>query len=250
VNPFYFQTPRSPYYASYDDASGRTYFANQFGDCGGVQNFLVLDPERPYPQEPAPYTVWGDAGYSLPLPSGGTLNNDWDATSPPGAPVDQIGACCSGHDDTCANNMTQTACYDSGGIWQGKGTVCGQFACPGQGACCRPCSGTCEITYESQCAPPNGVWRGVNSVCTGGTCDAVCAPQPMDNDCDGDVDQADFAAFQACFNPGVVPPSQCKCFDKAGDPLVPEIGDADLTAFAVCASGPGIAGNAACAGAP
>lgn len=70
-----------------------------------------------------------------------------------------------------------------------------------------------------------------------------------DADQDGDVDQADFAALQACYTgPGSFTlPAECACFDRP-EPLEPDgdIDQADLYKFEDCASGPGIPANPAC----
>ncbi len=245
ANPFYFKTPRQPYYASYDDVSGRSYFANLFGDCGGVQNFLVLDkPGVASPQDPGPYTVWGDVGYSLTVAPTGTLNTDWDATSPPGTAVNQVGACClSGN--TCQPEMTQTACYDAGGVWQGKGTT---TCSPCEGACCLADAHTCEQATASDCADQGGSFSGYGSACDtlcgNSVCPGItCAQPPVDADCDGDVDLNDFAVLQICYNPGgAIPgtPSNCACFDRAGPGAGPPDGvidDNDVNAFMDCALG-------------
>lgn len=70
-----------------------------------------------------------------------------------------------------------------------------------------------------------------------------------DADQDGDVDQADFAALQACYTgPGSFTlPAECACFDRP-ESLEPDgdIDQADLFKFEDCASGPGIPANLAC----
>jgi len=71
------------------------------------------------------------------------------------------------------------------------------------GACCMGCS-RCQEVLESDCAGPGWVWLGEGTTCDlshGGSCpDTVrCGNPVMDGDCDGDVDQEDFALFQACY---------------------------------------------------
>ncbi|UCD27580.1 MAG: hypothetical protein JSV03_10730, partial [Planctomycetota bacterium] len=246
---FIFETPKQPYYAQNDDVSGRTFMANFFGDCGGVQNFMVLQ------NDPA-YTVIGDVGYKIYVtdpngqpPSPDTMNNNWDACSPALA-SDKQGACCDPSDGTCQNDVTQTACYNIGGIWQGKGTVCGQYPCPGQGACCTPCEGTCTHEYEDDCQSPK-VWQGIGTACVGGICE-ICSPdQTMDADCDGDIDQDDFAVFQQCYtgagNSYPSTPFQCKCFDYGEDnPGDGDIDSFDYDAFQSCATGPNVPAGGPC----
>jgi len=83
-----------------------------------------------------------------------------------------------------------------------------------------------------------------------------CNAPPADMDGDGDVDQADFAVFQACFT-GVGAPygglsQTCACVDLGddnNDRLPDQDGDIDgfdRTAFENCASGPGIPANPTC----
>ncbi len=64
-----------------------------------------------------------------------------------------------------------------------------------------------------------------------------------DVDRDDDVDQDDFAQFQACYsgsgNDYPLEPMICGCFDRDGNG---EIDMDDFDAFAACATGPGIAG--------
>ncbi len=70
----------------------------------------------------------------------------------------------------------------------------------------------------------------------------------FDTDNDGDVDQTDFAVFQACYT-GDTPPGpsydcgSCRCMNSNQDNLIN--GD-DLNAFETCASGPGIAADVTC----
>jgi hypothetical protein len=72
-----------------------------------------------------------------------------------------------------------------------------------------------------------------------------------DVDDDDDVDQADFAAFQACFTgePNIVQLSpECKRFNREGGDE--DIDGFDRTAFENCASGPGVIANVCCDGEP
>jgi hypothetical protein len=247
--------PRLAYFAQRDMVSGRVYMANLMGACDCAQNFMCIQPDD---------TVAHDLGYHLTSSCqyascaghyeqgvGCELRSSWDAASSPGESDDPLGACCNPFNNTCSDNVKQTICYGGGGWWQGKNTVCGQFPCPGQGACCRPCGIGCTIAYQSECNAWDSTWHGVGTTCGQVVCDA-CSPQPMDSDCDGDVDQADFAAFQVCFNPGVGTPVECACFDKASVPPESEnaIDTFDLALFELCASGPGVSGDQACAGTP
>ena len=72
-------------------------------------------------------------------------------------------------------------------------------------------------------------------------------PFAADVDRDDDVDQADFAAFQACFTGSTAGllTEACYCFDRDEDG---DIDSTDAAAFEACASGPGVAANVACDG--
>lgn len=74
-----------------------------------------------------------------------------------------------------------------------------------------------------------------------------CTADPVfDTDGDGDVDQVDFASFQACFGKAwAVLPVECRCMDKGAHQNT-GIDTDDYDAFELCASGAGIAANAAC----
>jgi hypothetical protein len=69
----------------------------------------------------------------------------------------------------------------------------------------------------------------------------TCPIPFADADRDGDVDQADFGKFQACFTgeaPMAVPGGACSCFDRGGTSAAVDL--FDLTAFMACFSGPTI----------
>jgi len=66
----------------------------------------------------------------------------------------------------------------------------------------------------------------------------------FDADIDGDVDQDDFAKFQACYSgSGNSVTGDCICSDDDGDT---DVDDDDFTAFQACASGPNVPANPAC----
>ncbi|UCD29024.1 MAG: hypothetical protein JSV03_00635 [Planctomycetota bacterium] len=118
------------------------------------------------------------------------------------------------------------------------------------GACCYG-NGECAIMTMGECedAPPAGLggrYDGHGSQCG----DLLCCPTPFaDDDRDGDVDQDDFAKFQACFTgPGpATVGTDCWCFDRdnsgQGDQ---DIDTDDFAAFEACASGPSVPANPAC----
>ncbi len=86
-------------------------------------------------------------------------------------------------------------------------------------------------------------WAGVTSNVA-----APCNDPRFDMNGDRDVDQADFAVFQACFtgvegSGGVFDAEVCRCVNSDGDQ---DIDGDDRAAFEACASGPGIVANPAC----
>jgi hypothetical protein len=114
------------------------------------------------------------------------------------------------------------------------------------GACCVQTgfgTGSCTIELIHDCAEvPGGVFQGDGSIC------AMCdfCPTPFgDSDADGDLDQADFAAFQRCITAGgqsILP--GCGCFDRndataTGNPDGSVTAD-DLADFMNCVTGPAI----------
>jgi hypothetical protein len=79
-----------------------------------------------------------------------------------------------------------------------------------------------------------------------------CNPVRFDEDGDGDVDQADFAAFQVCLTDmddpnGIYDPAACQCMDSDNDQ---DIDALDRLAFETCASGAGVPANPACDNSP
>ncbi len=78
----------------------------------------------------------------------------------------------------------------------------------------------------------------------------ACSDPFADADGDGDVDQADFAVFQACYTgSGGGVTDDCRCFDRK-DPgqTLPDsdVDQTDLVAFEACASGSGNPADPAC----
>lgn len=68
---------------------------------------------------------------------------------------------------------------------------------------------------------------------------ADCGDLFADADADGDVDQSDFAALQACFTgPDGTVSEVCGCFDRDDDS---DVDSEDAGSFEACASGPGVA---------
>ncbi|MHC4672682.1 MAG: hypothetical protein ACYTBZ_09375, partial [Planctomycetota bacterium] len=112
------------------------------------------------------------------------------------------------------------------------------------GACCTgtPCNNCVEVPL-SQCDPLN--WLGAGTTCEdyGHMCPQSCGNPTMDGDCDGDVDQGDFALFQRCYsgnNNNYPIGMNCDCFDKGNDSPDNDIDSLDFDAFQSCASGPNV----------
>jgi len=127
--------------------------------------------------------------------------------------------------------------YDDFVVYGGEGETV-------NGACCDPSSGTCTDDVDpGDCTSPK-TFFGANTSCSTELC---CVDPFADNDHDGDVDQADFGAWQACFaGSGEDYPAGCECFDR--HPATPDgdIDGDDFTAFMNCWSGPSVAVNPAC----
>jgi len=117
------------------------------------------------------------------------------------------------------------------------------------GACCS--AGDCSTTSRDACESAGGVFHGFGSTCG----QIVCCPEPFaDSDRDGDVDQVDFATFQACFTGpgGTLSGTVCTCFDRTDGtgegPPDNAIDASDWSNFEACASGPGIPADVDCGG--
>jgi len=96
-----------------------------------------------------------------------------------------------------------------------------------------------------------GMWApGQEDDCIGSLIPVItlCNDPKADSDGDGDVDQDDFAAFQACYTgTGGGVPDGCRCFNTDGDD---DIDSTDLGKFEDCASGPAIPADPTCDDAP
>lgn len=104
-----------------------------------------------------------------------------------------------------------------------------------------PTSGIMTVVWEMQLT---GTEPAVGGSADGLKFESTCNNPVFDFDGDGDVDQADFAAFQVCYTGATgTLPAGCECADENGDGLVTQ---SDATAFEACASGPGIPANPDC----
>ncbi len=112
----------------------------------------------------------------------------------------------------------------------------GVFAGP-PSACCKP-DRTCSLLDEMACAAVGGTLHSGVTSCTPNPC---CPTPWADDNGDGHVDMADFAALQRCLTIGMTSPTiapGCICFDKNGDNAVTGV-DVDLFVNCASASGPG-----------
>ncbi len=105
---------------------------------------------------------------------------------------------------------------------------------------------------EKQPATQSFPWliMRVDNVYTGSYVQPGCHLPFADSDGDQDVDQVDFAAFQACYTgQGGIVTGDCLCFDRIDPGQAQADGDIDQTdmqAFEACASGAGIPADPAC----
>ena len=78
--------------------------------------------------------------------------------------------------------------------------------------------------------------------------EVLCCGDPFtDADADGDVDQDDFATFQACFTgPGGGVLAGCECFDQHEGEDGPDVDEDDWALFEACASGPDVPADETC----
>ena len=154
-----------------------------------------------------------------------------------GQPEGPVGACCF-PDGQCFSFFSPEACANSGGSYQGDGTIC----LGGCGACCLPDLECLSSVESSTCTfALVGDFQGVGStckppfVCTGcegdpecddgdpcngiETClDGICGPNPPVPDCDGNgvLDSCDIAGGTPdCNGNGV--PDECDIAGGAQD---------------------------------
>jgi len=99
------------------------------------------------------------------------------------------------------------------------------------GACCLD-DATCVETTQPDCENNlGGRFQGNDTLCA----DVTCCPYPFaDGDMDGDVDQADFGLWQACYDGGNGLIAGCECYDRDGDN---DVDGADFTEFGNCFTG-------------
>ncbi|HPU25648.1 MAG TPA: hypothetical protein PK458_05660 [Phycisphaerae bacterium] len=151
------------------------------------------------------------------------------------------GSCCT-RGDACYN-VSLGECISLGGIYGGDGSTCEGVTC--MSACCQK-GNVCSMEMEFDCQELGGAFQ------PGKTCEQVdcrwkvCQDVIPDTDGDNDVDQVDFAIWQACLTTtGVISddPVKCSCYDVAGGPDGGPDGKIDLADFGPfvrCGSGPSV----------
>ena len=108
-----------------------------------------------------------------------------------------------------------------------------------------------EIMVQDN-SPSNNSGRGISVIRANGQIAFIsaCHDPFADADGDHDVDQADFAVFQRCLNPGGMRlGDECGCFDRPESGYANGDGDldpADFLAFQACISGPDVPANVDC----
>ncbi len=161
-----------------------------------------------------------------------------------GVPASTRGACCM-PDGSCVEDTDSMTCNQAGGGFRGAQSTCAGQTCTG--ACCQ--GAVCSDTVKDACANFN--FLGIGTSCLTDQC--PCSDPFADADGDHDVDQADFAALQACYTGPVVGQTlsaACKCFDRSPTGGNDAIDSDDYSAFEACATGAGIAADPLCDGAP
>lgn len=116
---------------------------------------------------------------------GGGVSDNPIVINPP--PPSATGACCDGSD---CSVITEAACDDIGGDYQGDDTDCDPNPCA-TGACCT--DGVCSVATQADCEGGGGVYQGDDTDCdpnpcpaTGACCrDTTCTVETQES-CEGD----------------------------------------------------------------
>ncbi len=90
---------------------------------------------------------------------------------------DPTGPCCL--PGGVCNLLSEIACTNAGGTWQGAGGSCSPNPCPQPtGACCDPTEGTCtpDLT-QADCELKGGIYKGHDSDCDPNPCVGACCDQ-------------------------------------------------------------------------
>jgi hypothetical protein len=79
-----------------------------------------------------------------------------------------VGACClSG--GGCSDAVSQGACVNAGGSYQGDDSNCASSNCPTPGACCFN-DGSCQELMQTACAEMSGGYQGDGTTCANANC--------------------------------------------------------------------------------
>ncbi len=178
--------------------------------------------------------------------------DQWDCGDRPNSAFLGVGVSCAGA-QPC---VTGTCCEMDGSCFITNSNGCAQVvdaiftsgsddcsACAARGACCydvTPGDHQCDIMNETTCASQlSSKYLGDTVTCAADHCDCYWNypdVSPNDYDDDGDIDFADFAAFQLCF-PGVLAQNDlCLCvFDLDMDGAITLV---DFAGFQQALAGP------------
>jgi len=111
-------------------------------------------------------------------------------------------------------------------VYDGETTSVIGACCLADASCIETTQQDCEGNYE------HATFKGLDTLCA----NVQCCPYPFaDGDLDGDVDQADFGLWQACYDGGTGLIAGCECYDRVA-PAGSVDGD-DFTEFANCFTG-------------
>jgi len=160
-------------------------------------------------------------------------NNNWDGQCAAQAMIDpscQGGACCL-PGSLCFDAFDPFDCQNSGGLFQGVGTMCLTTICPEPPTtCCLP-DGSCVLVVDEQaCLDQGGDVIGVGVPCGPGLCpagaccfpDGSCIVVANQSGCEtaGGTYQGDFTF---CMPNDCPQPSGACCFSDGTCQLVPEV---------------------------
>ena len=126
---------------------------------------------------------------------------------------DELGACCIG--GTCSI-LDEATCADTGGIWQGEGTNCGEVDCSGTGPCCFASTGGCVQLVPGDCLLAGGVPGPAGESCDNYICFPVGACCLPDGSCIDGVSPEECAASNGVFQGDATECSATDCPEPLG----------------------------------
>ncbi len=133
-----------------------------------------------------------------------------------------LGACCLPN-GTCGLE-TSNDCLNTGGTWQGVGTLCTDTDCNAGGACCIPSTGGCLSLPATDCGLVGGTFSGPGSTCS----TTVCFPEGAcclnDGTCVEPTTPEDCTAAGGVFQGDGTDCASTNCPDPEGACCVPATG--------------------------